>query len=365
MKLKTKIIIKKFFLIILFVVVLSCGSDEKLYNSNNNYAKLFEVGNNKITIYNPWQGAKDISKKYVFTKNNAKNKIQIPVRRVICLSSTHLSFLQEIDELRSVVGIASIKQVYNKEIRRLFKDGKIEEVGDDLRLDYAKILKLKPDVVFVFGVDKSSLSQINKLELLGVNVVFVSEYLEKTALARAEWIKFFAKFYEKEKLAEAKFNKIAKQYNFYKKKVKTVKKKPSVLLNLPYQGVWYLPGNDSYQAKLIADAGGNYIFSNIKGNKSTYSNLQKIYKEARSANIWINLGKYKNKKEILSIDKRLAYFEAMKTNKMFNNDKQAIGLINNYWEEGTTNPQEILKDLISIFHPNLLDEDEFYFYRKI
>jgi iron complex transport system substrate-binding protein len=38
---------------------------------------------------------------------------------------------------------------------------------------------------------------------------------------------------------------------------------------------------------------------------------------------------------------------------------------NNYWETGVANPHLLLQDMVAIFHPELLPDHEFTFFRPI
>ena len=58
----------------------------------------------------------------------------------------------------------------------------------------------------------SDYGQFKKIEELHVPVVINAEYLEKHPLGRAEWIKFMALFFNKEKKADSVFVVIEKEY---------------------------------------------------------------------------------------------------------------------------------------------------------
>lgn len=135
---------------------------------------------------------------------------------------------------------------------------------------------------------------------------------------------------------------------------------------LPYQGNWWVAGGRSYAANLIADAGGQYLWANDSSHESSPLTIEAVYRQARDADIWINLDMAKSKGDILTVDARLADFEAFKNNELYNNDarQNALGY-NDYMESGTLHPHLILKDLIKIFHPALLAKHQLYYYRKL
>ncbi|MFW5886562.1 MAG: ABC transporter substrate-binding protein, partial [Bacteroidota bacterium] len=94
--------------------------------------------------------------------------------------------------------------------------------------------------------------------------------------------------------------------------------------------------------------------------------IEIIYKKASGADYWINTGTAKSREDLLAIDHRLALFNAYENLNIYNNNKRlnANGG-NDFWESALLKPDFLLKDLISIFHPSLFPEHEFYYYKKI
>ncbi len=68
---------------------------------------------------------------------------------------------------------------------------------------------------------------------------------------------------------------------------------------------------------------------------------------------------------VVDYDQKFKGFKAVKEQQLFNNDKRVNAKSgNDYWESGVINPHIILKDLIEIFHPQLIEHD-LYYYRKL
>ena len=87
---------------------------------------------------------------------------------------------------------------------------------------------------------------------------------------------------------------------------------------------------------------------------------------AKEADIWINTGIADNQKQIFATDERLKVIKAYQKKALFNNNaiKNNAGGID-YFESGLVKPQIILKDLIKIFHPELMQDYQFVFYKKL
>ncbi|MCD6506826.1 ABC transporter substrate-binding protein, partial [Candidatus Poribacteria bacterium] len=79
-------------------------------------------------------------------------RIEIPVRRVVALSTTQVCLLRPLGVLDSVIGVTTQKERWHIEkIRKGIEKGRIELVGSGMGgPDFERILALKPDVVFMY-----------------------------------------------------------------------------------------------------------------------------------------------------------------------------------------------------------------------
>ena len=342
------------------------------------YAKGFRIvefpGYTMLNVHNPWQGAENISFTYylVNSENDIPEElignivIRTPVKRIVCLSTTHIALLEFVDEIPSLVGMSSPQFVTNKEVRKALNRGEIFDVGYEKKLDFEKIIHLNPDLVLAYGINSEVTGYMKKLDELGITVVLNGEYLEKEPLAKAEWVKFIAAFYGKESIASQKFDKLAQQYNSLKDIASEEKDKPLILSGLPWKGAWYVPGGESFAAQFIKDAGGLYLWNENRSTEALPLDLEAVYEKALKADCWINPGAASNIKDIIRVDKRLGGLNVIQTGMIYNNNavvNQNGG--NDYWESGVTNPHLILKDLVKIFHPELLPDHNFVYYKKV
>ena len=324
----------------------------------------------QLFVYNPWQGSRNVKFTYTLThnENNDTHTIKIPVERVICLSSTHLAFVDFIDEVDKIVGVSGAEFISNQRVRQLITEGKIVDVGYENYLSYETIASLKPDVIFAYGVDGEMAKTEAKLNEMGIKLVYIGEYLEQTPLAKAEWAVAIAAFFEKSEMAVEKIKTIENEYNLLKSFAVNVTNKPKVLLNAPYRDVWYLPATKSYIINFLKDAGGEYIFEQEtqKTKESNPTNIEYVYAKALHADIWINQNNETTLAQLKNIDSRLANIEAFKNKKVYNNNNQLTANGgNDFWESGVVNPQTILKDLIKILQPQLLPEHQLFYFRKL
>ena len=117
-----------------------------------------------ITLYNPWQGASSVEIKYYLVKrgnksvslNDTSKIIYVPVRKIVCMSTTHLAMIAALGEEKSVTGFSGTGFIYNKNLLQMSEAGLIEDVGYENSLNTELILKIKPDLVMMYGVGSES-----------------------------------------------------------------------------------------------------------------------------------------------------------------------------------------------------------------
>lgn len=368
-------------LIILTTYLFSCTNVKIKNNSSgfvrkeNKYARLFSIEEKgklkRLTIFDVNGNKQEnyfLINKYSQISDTLKynNIIKTPVKRIICLSTTHIAFIDALNETDKIVAISGSQYIYNPILIKRINTGKLKDTGYENSLDFELILSLKPDLVTVYDIIGSISPTINKLKQYNIPVIQINEYSETSILGQTEWIKIFAAFFEKENLAEKKFTKIEKNYSYLKKVTETITHRPSVLLNMPWKGTWYIPGGKSNIAQLIKDAGGNYLWKNTKEHNNYSLNIEEVYMKAKETDFWLNPGQAKSIYDITNTDIRLKDFKPVKTEQIFNRNKRlSPGGGNDYMESGTVRPDLILKDLIKIFHPELFKEDNFFYYKKL
>lgn len=365
-----------FFILSLYIFT-GCTNPEKKPDkrvSSNQNAHGFQIKKSgeltRLTVFNPWEKAENVSFEYFLVKKTAtvpdsltgKRIIRTPVERVICLSTTHLAFLEALNETMAVSGISGRQYVSNKKIRARMDQGEVPDVGYGQNLNYELILNQKPDLVMVYGIGSEVTSHTQKLEELGVPVIMVAEYLEETPLGKAEWIKFIGTLFQKEKEAEEYFHQVAEEYNHLKKLAAGKTDKPRVLVGSPYRDTWWVPGGNNYLANLIADAGGLYLGKENPSHESYVISFENALAWGNEADVWINMSNLASKEEILAVDQRFKSFNVFNEGKLYNNIKRLSNHGgNDFWESGTVNPHIVLRDLIAIFHPDLTEKETTYY----
>lgn len=368
--------------ILSFLLIISAGcgpsGNTPAPESTNAYARGFSIGFEKgfriLTVRNPWENARNVEIRYFLVDKSAEipeelkgeNLIRIPVERIVCLSTSHIAFVDALGELDKVTAVSGGEYITHPEIRRGLTEGRIADVGYGTNLNYEEIIRQNPDVVMVYGVDSEITGFLNKFSDLGIPAILNAEFLEQDPLGKAEWIRFAGALFHKELLADSLFGGIEERYLNLKSLAGPKQERPAVMMGLPYRDSWWVPGGESYMAALIADAGGKYLGSNNSSRESYVISFEEALSWASMAEIWLNVGMVNRKDEILALDSRFRRFRVFSEGTIFNNNKRSTEAGgNDFWESGAIAPDRILEDLIRIFHPGLLPSGSMYYYQEV
>jgi len=375
--------IKKILLVFGFMFLTNCKkvTDEKLPNVivknkiETDFATGFDVfkekGYSVITLNMPWPNATKAFKYLLLDKGveipssiTYDELIRVPVEELVVTSTTHIPALEALGVLDKLVGFPNTNYISSVAARKLVNEGKIKELGKNESINLEVLIDLEPDAVVSFGVNGSN-KTLNNIKKSGIPVLYNSEWLEQHALGRAEWIKFFGFLFKKENQANEIFNQIKEDYFAAKTLAKTVKNKPTVLSGMPFKDTWHIPYGNSWAAQFIEDANASYLWADKKGKGSLALNFESVLEKAKDADYWIAIGSYDTKNQLLDSNSHYQQFDMFQKNNIYMSNKKGEtgGLL--FYEVAPTRPDLILKDLIKIFHPELLPDYELHFYTQL
>lgn len=295
--------------------------------------------------------------------------IEVPIENIVCTSTTHIPLLEYLGESNKLIGFPSTQYISSPKTRKRIDQGLVTELGKDNSLNIELLVQLRPSLVMAYSMG-SDIGHLKKIQEVGIPVVINSEYLEQHPLGRAEWIKFMALFFGREKQADSIFNAIENEYLKTKRMAEgfssTSGEKPTVLTGIPYGGTWYLPGGQNYAASFFADAGTQYLWADDSTNGFLQLTLETVYERAFKADYWIGVASFGTYNELKSADDRFAKFAAWQNKKVYSYNAR-IGPTggNEYLELGYLRPDLILNDLIQITHPEKYPKPELFFYNSL
>ncbi len=380
---------KAFLLLLLsFLLFLNCkedpGIDRKLpalIQEDNSiaYAEGFSITNHSnfkvLTVNNPWPKAekaykyvlisKEDAAKTSFMKDEYDGIIITPVTSIVVTSTTHIPALELLNEENSLIGFPGSDYISSEKIRQRIDNGHVRELGKNEGLNTEVLLELNPNVVVGFGVDGTSKS-LKTISNARIPVIYNGDWVEKTPLAKAEWIKFFGALYNKEKQADSVFKTIETNYKAAKQLAQTVTERPTVISGAMYKDVWYLPNGTSTEAQFLKDANVDYLYADTKSQGSLALSFEAVFEKAKHANLWLSPSYYSSMEALQTANTHYTQFDAFKNNAIYtfaNTTGKTGGVL--YYELGLSRPDLVLKDIIKICHPDLLPDYQTYFFKPL
>lgn len=281
-------------------------------------------------------------------------KIKTPIKQVACLSTTHIPMFDALNSFDAISGVAYAKYIKNEAIHTLIDKGQILEIDGASGLDAELLLASKAKYLMVYPYEDEG---YGKYANYGVQLIYNAEYAEKHPLGKAEWIKFVGLLTNKLPKANAIFDGITKRYLIAKGKAEKIVHKPTVFAGSYFKGMWNAPNANSLVAKLLSDAGAEYVFKDTSHNGNIIMDKETFLAKAVDVDFW---GRVVNNSQV--VDWPLEYevlkeFKSIKKQQAFYCDVTKT----DYFGAGTIQPDVILNDLISVFHPGLTNHTPVYF----
>ena len=323
-----------------------------------------------LTVSDPWQGADSVASRLFIARDGDEAPLAFQgqildgeAKRIATTSSTHVAMLDALGATDRIVAVSGIDYIHNPDIQKRRSD--IADIGYEGNFDYEALLAADPDIVLLYGVNGAS-SMEGKLRELQIPYIYIGDYVEESPLGKAEWMVPIAEIIGERKKGAETYAAIAGRYDELRKKVAdTVIEAPSVMLNVPYGDSWFMPSAGSYMARLIKDAGADYIYRKQTGSTSMPIDLEEAYTLASQADFWLNTDQVESIAALASKCPKFKDTRVMRNGYVYNNTLRANRAGgNDFFESAVVNPDLLLRDLVHIFHPELAKEDLVY-YKKL
>lgn len=323
----------------------------------------------QVTLRNPWDTLKTLHTYLLIdkTKDTPKNLpdgtvVRIPLEKSLIYSSVHCSLLNDLHSLSSVSGICDLSYIRLPEILEGHQKGNITDCGSSMNPNIERIIDLAPDAVLLSPFENSG--GYGRIEKLNIPLIECADYMETSPLGRAEWMRFFGLLVGKEQVADSLFAVIEKEYVSLKQQAAALEERPSVITELKFGSAWYVPGGKSTVARLLQDAGANYLFADNASSGSVPLSFETVFDKGQHADFWlIKYNQPTDKKYAELADDYAPYknFDAWKQKHIYGCNTNKV----NFYEESPFHPERLLKDLIKLFHPELLPDYELNYYSPL
>lgn len=374
---------RKFSLFFIFLIgwficlVTGCQSPGRTVSASTGqdsikYASGFTVnrcdGYTQVDVRNPWDTTL-VLQRYLLVDSGLPLPsalpegvvVCIPLKRIVVYNAVHCSMLARLGAETSVVGVCEPEYIKSEYIERGIADGSIVNLGESHAPNIEAILELAPQAIVASPIKNVGYGTVSKLK---TPIIECTDYMERTPLGQAEWIRFLALFLGKDEQADSLFRATEKAYLDVKSLAASASYRPTVFSEMKIGSVWYTAGGRSFMANLFADAGADYIWQADSSTGSNPLSFESVFDRAAHADFW--LIKYNNVREMTYASLKSDYspyadFDAYQKRNIFICNTGE----NDYYEMLPQSPDVILKEFVAVFHPELLPEHVFRFYKKM
>ena len=326
-----------------------------------------------LRVLAPWQGAEGIVKE-VFIRRNGEQApegfggmvIEAAPERVVCMSSSHIAFVDALGAVGSIYGVSGAEYISNSHIAEGIAEGKVREVGYDSNINYEVLAALRPDVVFIYGTSGENGAMTAKLSELKIPYVYIADHAETSPLGKSEWVVAIGEIFDVRSTAEELFGTIAERYESLRLRMLDIASRPKVMLNSPYKDVWFVPADRSYIVRLIEDAGGSWLCGDGRSTTSRPISGESAYIFLSEADFWLNPNEARTIGQLVATNPKFASTDVVKSGNVYNCTARSTSAGgSDFWESGALRADVVLADLIAILHPEVADGYTLYYYEQL
>lgn len=369
---------KSYVLIILSAIALcmtACApNEEKLIAERMEYARLLSLksydGYEVAEIVNPWDTTRLLQRLILvhdscaasISRDNLPQGtiVNIPLKKSLVATTVHTSLLNEMGCVESIAAVCDAQYVNIEALKDRLAKGLVTDCGNAMAPDIEHIIAASPDGMLLSPYENIDLQ---KLENLNIPIIQCADYVETSPLGRAEWIKLYGLIYGVADKADSIFRATRQRYEELKSRVEGVSQRPTVLSDIRYGQVWYVPSDSSTVGQLYKDAGAINPFAGMgERNGSIALSPEQVLQKAHDADIW--LVKTDRDFTVTSLgneNEMHRQFKAYRSGQVW----ACNTLTTRFYEEEPFHPERLLADFIRIFHPELNLDGENVYYKKI
>lgn len=322
-----------------------------------------------VKLANPWKHGTTLHT-YILVARSDSGQVSdlpegtvvyTPLTRNIVFTAPHCQLLQWLGAGSTIAGVCDMGYMHQPYITSRVANGNIADCGSSMSPSVERMATVQPQAIFVSPYDNSN---YGALERMGVPIIECADYMETSALGRAEWMRFYGMLAGRNHEADSLFAKVVANYQALASQARKAGKGKSIITEKRVGGVWYCPGGQSSMARLIADAGGRYVFADDPHSGSLTMAPEAVLQKAENADTWIFVYSTPlppTRKTLLAEYDGYKVLRAFREGNVYACDSEH----STYFEELSFRPDMLLRDLVQILHPDIKGLGPTRYYHKI
>lgn len=321
-------------------------------------------------LRNPWDTTRTLHTYVLVDRNRplprnlpeGSTVVRTPLQKAVVYSSVHCSLLQQIGATASIGGVCDLQYIKLPAIQEGCRNGSIVDAGNGMNPDIERIIDLHPDAILLSPFENSG--GYGRIGKLNIPIVECADYMETSAMGRAEWMRFYGLLFGQAERADSLFREVERDYCELRDRVRCLSYAPTVISELKNGQAWYVPGGRSTMARLYADAGAHYVFADDAHSGSVPLAFEAVFERGENADFWLikyNQAADKTYRELARDYAPYTGFRAYRERNIYGCNTNRIP----FYEDSPFRPDLLLKDLVKIFHPALMEGYELSYFSKL
>ena len=293
--------------------------------------------------------------------------ITFPLQRSVVFNTAHASLIGMLNATDRIAGVADLKYMLLPDVQRRVQQGEIVDCGNSMSPDIEQIVSLHADAILLSPFENSG--GYGRLEKLGIPIIECADYMETSPLGRAEWMRFYGLLFGCSQQADSLFSMVERAYCALRDSVASTSQRlnssarpagalsersgerTSLLTERLTGSTWYVPGGKSTMGRLIADAGATYAWADDDHSGSLALSFETVLSKSGNADVWLM---NTSSPQPFTYESLAAEHHGYTQFKAFRD--RNIYFINTlqvpYFEEVSFRPDLLLRDYITMLHPN-------------
>ncbi len=295
------------------------------------------------------------------------SSVRFPLQRSVVFNTAHASLIGMLNATDRIAGVADLKYMLLPDVQRRVQQGEIVDCGNSMSPDVEQIVSLHADAILLSPFENSG--GYGRLEKLGIPIIECADYMETSPLGRAEWMRFYGLLFGCSQQADSLFSMVEHAYCSLRDSVASTSQRlnssarpagalsersgerTSLLTERLTGSTWYVPGGKSTMGRLIADAGATYAWADDDHSGSLALSFETVLSKSGNADVWLmNTSSLQpfTYESLAAEHHGYTQFKAFRDrNIYFINTLQVP-----YFEEVSFRPDLLLRDYITMLHPN-------------
>lgn len=300
-----------------------------------------------VTVLDPWH--EGVALQHI--------DIRKPLKKAAVFTAVHCGLLGELGVKDAVAGVCELEYINLPWVQEGVREGRIMNLGSGLSPNLERIMDLEPDALMPTPFEDNG--GYGKMERMGIPIIQCADYMERSPLARAEWMRFYGRLFGVGERADSIFEAVERDYLALCDTVRrlSVVRKPKLLVEMPVSGHWYVACGESTMGLLYRDAGFDYLFADVPGAGSASLATELVAERALTTtdeDLWlVKRGDMISKDDII---KDVPLLRGTRARLYICNT-----LTSGFFEEVPFHPERLLRSLVNLAHPELRLGGKAYF----